>query len=71
MTVNVAILDLDDFKATNHRYGHQAGDYLLKDVASFWKLHFAAGEKNKERLVIRYGGDEMLIIGLRFTGGRV
>lgn len=63
LTVNVAILDLDDFKATNDRYGHQAGDYLLKDVASFWKLHFNSREKNKERLVIRYGGDEMLIIG--------
>ena len=63
LTVNVAILDLDKFKVTNDRYGHQAGDYLLKDVASFWKLHFNSREKNKERLVIRYGGDEILIVG--------
>jgi putative two-component system response regulator len=68
LTVNVAILDLDDFKATNDQYGHQAGDYLLKDVASFWKLHFNSREKNKERLVIRYGGDEMLIIGCGLPG---
>jgi two-component system cell cycle response regulator len=63
LTVNIAILDLDNFKATNDQYGHQAGDFLLRDVASFWKLHFNSREKNKERLVIRYGGDEMLIVG--------
>lgn len=60
--VNLAILDLDDFKRVNDSYGHQAGDRLLKDVACFWKLHFDSRRKDRERLTIRYGGDEMLIV---------
>jgi len=60
--VNLSILDIDRFKAINDKHGHLAGDQVLKDVAGFWKLHFNSREKNKERLVIRYGGDEMLIL---------
>lgn len=60
--VNICILDIDKFKAINDKYGHLVGDQVLKDVAGFWKLHFNSREKNQERLVIRYGGDEMLIL---------
>lgn len=62
ITVNVAFLDMDGFKKVNDRYGHGAGDRLLKDVAGFWRLHFDSREKNRERLVVRYGGDELLVI---------
>lgn len=68
LVVNVAILDIDDFKLTNDQYGHQAGDYLLKDIAMFWRLHFNSREKNNERLVIRYGGDEIVIVGCGLSG---
>ncbi|MCI2048160.1 MAG: GGDEF domain-containing protein [Lachnospiraceae bacterium] len=61
-TVNLAFLDMDDFKTINDRYGHSAGDQVLKDVGGFWKLHFDSREKNHECLVIRYGGDEFLIV---------
>lgn len=60
--VNMAFLDMDDFKKINDVYGHRAGDQVLKDVAGFWKLHFDSREPGKERLVIRYGGDELIII---------
>jgi len=60
--VNIALLDIDKFKEVNDTYGHQAGDHLIKDVAGFWKLHFNQRLKNKDQLVIRYGGDEILIV---------
>ena len=60
--VNIAILDMDDFKHVNDTYGHQAGDLLLKDVAGFWRLHFDSREKGEERFIVRFGGDEMIII---------
>lgn len=62
ITVNVAMLDLDNFKKVNDIYGHQAGDALLKDAGGYWTRCFHSREKGKERLVIRYGGDEILII---------
>jgi len=62
IAVNLAFIDMDGFKRINDTYGHRAGDRLLKDVAGFWKLHFNSREKNRERLVIRFGGDEIMIL---------
>ena len=65
--VNLAMLDLDNFKQVNDAYGHQAGDVLLKDVSGYWKRCFDSRKKGKERLVLRYGGDEILIIANGIT----
>ncbi|MFC3502084.1 GGDEF domain-containing protein [Micromonospora krabiensis] len=46
------ILDLDDFKQVNDRYGHAAGDQVLISVAE--RLAAFAGDN----LVARLGGDE-------------
>ncbi|MBX7267139.1 GGDEF domain-containing protein [Micromonospora sp. Llam7] len=46
------ILDLDDFKQINDRYGHAAGDQVLISVAE--RLATFAGDN----LVARLGGDE-------------
>jgi putative two-component system response regulator len=62
MTVNMGFLDMDCFKGINDRYGHVAGDQLLRDVAGFWKQRFDSREKGKERIVVRFGGDEILIV---------
>jgi len=62
LTINLAFIDIDDFKQVNDRFGHSAGDRLLKDAAAFWKLHYNFREKGKERLVVRFGGDEFLVI---------
>ena len=59
--LDIVILDVDDFKKINDTYGHSAGDAVLKDVAAYWRLHFDSREKDRERLVIRYGGDEFII----------
>lgn len=62
LNVNLAVMDLDNFKQINDRYGHLAGDTVFKDVARYWKTQLDSWEKNREKLTVRFGGDEMLII---------
>src|SRR5919108_902203 len=51
--VCVAMLDLDHFKLYNDHNGHQAGDRVLKEVASAWQ-----GAVRTTDLLARYGGEE-------------
>ncbi|MCB1414398.1 MAG: GGDEF domain-containing protein [Xanthobacteraceae bacterium] len=53
----VHYLDLDRFKAANDRYGHPAGDMLLKEVAN--RLNALAAPAD---IVIRLGGDEFAVV---------
>lgn len=53
----VAVLDLDDFKLVNDRFGHQVGDEFLRAV--YRRLDRALAERD---LVGRWGGDEFLLV---------
>ena len=53
----VVMLDIDDFKIYNDLFGHDAGDAVLKAVAGAIKKCI----RRTDRLV-RYGGDEFLLI---------
>jgi len=52
-----AILDIDHFKSVNDNYGHQYGDYVLKEVSSIIKNSFRRSD-----MIYRYGGEEIGII---------
>ena len=52
----IAMLDIDDFKNINDRYGHNAGDYVLVNVARIMK------ENCRNSKISRWGGEEFLIL---------
>ena len=54
---SVAMLDLDSFKAVNDRYGHAAGDEVLKAFAAV-----AQAAMRKSDVFGRYGGEEFMLI---------
>jgi diguanylate cyclase (GGDEF)-like protein len=55
--VMVAMIDLDRFKAFNDRFGHQAGDRLLKEASAAWRSLLRT-----EDLLARYGGEEFCLL---------
>jgi diguanylate cyclase (GGDEF)-like protein len=57
--VSVVLIDLDHFKAYNDRYGHQAGDQCLRDVATAVRR---AARRRPLDLVARYGGEELIAV---------
>lgn len=58
---NIALLivDVDEFKQINDRYGHKMGDDVLRRIANLLKVHFRATD-----CVARIGGDEFSVIVL-------
>jgi diguanylate cyclase (GGDEF)-like protein len=52
----LAMLDIDHFKTFNDRYGHAAGDQLLRMVAT------RVGEVGGNGRAYRYGGEEFAIV---------
>ncbi len=51
------VIDLDDFKAVNDLYGHDAGDRVLVETAR--RLVSVARQSD---LVVRWGGEEFLLV---------
>lgn len=52
----VILIDLDDFKDTNDRYGHEAGDEVLRHTAHL--IQSVVGQKG---VAARLGGDEFVL----------
>ena len=59
----VAMVDMDNFKTINDSFGHDIGDRVIRVVSSVLKENSRSND-----FVIRYGGDEFLII---FAGGNM
>jgi PleD family two-component response regulator len=56
--LSLLMLDLDDFKPFNDRYGHPQGDKLLRRVAAI----LCGSTRDKVDLVARYGGEEFVVL---------
>ena len=55
--IALLMIDVDDFKSVNTRYGHIVGDTILREVADVIRKSVRASDT-----VVRYGGDEFLIV---------
>jgi diguanylate cyclase (GGDEF)-like protein len=55
--LTLVMFDIDHFKAVNDTYGHQCGDFILKQVANAALQTF-----RKTDTVFRYGGEEFAVI---------
>lgn len=61
--VCVIMVDLNNFKQVNDRFGHLSGDHALADTAGVLKR--ACEAVTKRVFLCRFGGDEFLIVGKR------
>ncbi len=55
--LSLVMIDVDDFKGINDKYGHVVGDKVLKSVAQILQMN----TRNAD-ICSRYGGDELTII---------
>lgn len=55
--MSVLVIDADEFKAVNDRFGHHAGDEALRRIASVCAAHLRAGD-----VVGRIGGEEFAAV---------
>jgi len=56
-TFSLIMIDIDDFKQINDRFGHLAGDLVLFELAKLFKATIRAAD-----LIGRWGGEEFLLI---------
>lgn len=55
--LTIALIDLDDFKQVNDRYGHLVGDQVLRQFAQSVQRTLRSSD-----LIARYGGEEFLLV---------
>ena len=53
----IAMIDIDNFKNINDKYGHECGDFVLKEISILMKDII-----RKQDVVGRYGGEEFILL---------
>lgn len=64
-TVSLLIVDVDDFKTFNDRFGHLAGDSLLRSITGVILANIRRSDKEPSYevdIACRYGGEEFALI---------
>lgn len=56
--VAVFMIDMDNFKSINDRYGHPCGDYILEETAAHMRRIF----RGRQEAIGRIGGDEFAVL---------
>jgi len=56
-TSSIIMFDIDDFKQINDSYGHDRGDYILKEL-----IRILVKEQREKDITIRWGGEEFIIL---------
>lgn len=51
------LMDIDYFKKINDEHGHEAGDFMLKELARLLSIHVRSGD-----ILARYGGEEFALL---------
>ncbi len=67
-TFCIVMGDLDHFKSVNDRYGHECGDYVLKEL-----VDTIVSGLRKQDIVGRWGGEEFILLlpETKIDGGKV
>ncbi|MDF1567075.1 MAG: diguanylate cyclase [Spirochaetaceae bacterium] len=57
LAMSIAMLDIDDFKEVNDRFGHDCGDEVLKRIAKIISSQFRGAD-----ILARWGGEEFVVV---------
>lgn len=57
LPLSIIMLDIDYFKSINEVYGHEYGDFILKEFAEYLRKCARSND-----IVIRYGGEEFIAL---------
>jgi diguanylate cyclase (GGDEF)-like protein/PAS domain S-box-containing protein len=57
LSIGIIMLDVDDFKSFNDKFGHSVGDIVLQRISQLFFDHI-----REEDIVARFGGDEFIIV---------
>jgi len=58
LSLSILMLDIDLFKTYNDKYGHLAGDIILKNISLLMSEFF----EGKNSIICRFGGEEFIVL---------